>query len=49
MGSVAKDNASPYVGGRSLRWLKVKQLEYRLEERAGTKGPGALGRLDQGI
>ena len=32
-GLVAKDPASPYVGGRRLKWLKVKQREYRVEER----------------
>ena len=26
-GLVAKDPASPYVGGRTLKWLKVKQRE----------------------
>ena len=26
---VAKDPASPYVGGRTLNWLKVKQPKYR--------------------
>jgi bifunctional non-homologous end joining protein LigD len=31
-GMVAKDNASPYVAGRSLRWLKVKVPKYREEE-----------------
>jgi ATP-dependent DNA ligase len=30
---VAKDPAAPYVGGRTLKWLKVKQPEYRVEER----------------
>jgi ATP-dependent DNA ligase len=30
---VAKDPASPYVGGRSLKWLKGKQRDYRVEER----------------
>jgi bifunctional non-homologous end joining protein LigD len=28
-GLVAKDPASPYVGGRALKWLKVKQPHYR--------------------
>jgi ATP-dependent DNA ligase len=32
---VAMDPASPYVGGRTLRWLKV-QREYRVEGRGGT-------------
>jgi ATP-dependent DNA ligase len=30
---VAKDPASSYVGGRTLRWLKVKQPHYREGER----------------
>jgi ATP-dependent DNA ligase len=33
-GLVAKDDASPYKGGRTLSWLKVKQQGYRVEERA---------------
>jgi bifunctional non-homologous end joining protein LigD len=32
-GLVAKDPASPYVGGRTLKWLKVKQPKYRVGER----------------
>jgi hypothetical protein len=32
-GMVAKDPAAPYVGGRSLKWLKVKVPKYREEER----------------
>ena len=32
-GIVAKDPASPYVGGRTLKWLKVKQAHYRAVER----------------
>jgi ATP-dependent DNA ligase len=32
-GLVAKDQASPYVGERSLPWLKVKQPRYREVER----------------
>jgi bifunctional non-homologous end joining protein LigD len=32
-GVVAKDPASPYVGGRTLKWLKVKQPRYREGER----------------
>jgi ATP-dependent DNA ligase len=32
-GLVAKDPASPYVGGRTLRWLKVKVSKYREAER----------------
>jgi bifunctional non-homologous end joining protein LigD len=32
-GLVAKDPASPYRGGRTLKWLKVKQRDYRVAER----------------
>jgi bifunctional non-homologous end joining protein LigD len=32
-GLVAKDEASAYRGGRTLSWLKVRQRDYRLEER----------------
>jgi len=32
-GLVAKDQASPYVVGRTLKWLKVKQAKYRAGER----------------
>jgi bifunctional non-homologous end joining protein LigD len=32
-GLVAKDPASPYLGGRTLKWLKVKQAKYREGER----------------
>jgi bifunctional non-homologous end joining protein LigD len=32
-GMVAKDDASPYKGGRTLSWLKVKQPNYREGER----------------
>jgi hypothetical protein len=32
-GLVAKDPESPYVLGRTLKWLKVKQPKYREEER----------------
>ena len=32
-GLVAKDPDSRYVGGRTLKWLKVKQRECRVEER----------------
>ena len=34
-GMVAKDPASPYRGGRTLSWLKVKQRDYRAGERGG--------------
>lgn len=32
-GTVAKDPESPYVGGRTLRWLKMTQSHYREGER----------------
>jgi hypothetical protein len=32
-GMVGKDPESPYVAGRSLKWLKVKVPEYREQER----------------
>ena len=32
-GMVAKDPESKYVGGRTLKWLKVKVPEYRVKER----------------
>ena len=32
-GLVGKDEASPYVEGRTLSWLKVKVLHYREGER----------------
>jgi ATP-dependent DNA ligase len=32
-GLVAKDTGSPYRGGRTLKWLKVKQRDYRVAER----------------
>jgi bifunctional non-homologous end joining protein LigD len=32
-GIVAKDPESPYVPGRTLSWLKVKQKDYRKQER----------------
>src|SRR5260370_34679216 len=40
-GLVAKDPASPYVGGRTLKWLKVKQPHYR----EGERGWGAAGQI----
>jgi len=36
-GYVAKDPESPYVGGRSLKWLKVKVPKYREEKRGFNK------------
>jgi ATP-dependent DNA ligase len=30
---VAKDPESPYVGGRTLKWLNVKGRNYREDER----------------
>lgn len=32
-GLVAKDESSPYRGGRTLSWIKVRQRDYRVEER----------------
>jgi len=32
-GLVAKDPESPYIGGRTLKWLKVKVLHYREGQR----------------
>ena len=32
-GIVGKDPESPYVPGRTLKWLKVKQTDYRKEVR----------------
>ncbi len=32
-GLVAKDPESPYVPGRTLKWLKVKQIDHRVKER----------------
>ena len=32
-GLVAKDPESPYVPGRTLKWLKVNVKDYRKEER----------------
>src|SRR5260370_41488083 len=37
-GLVAKDPASLYVGGRTLKWLKGKQQDYRVEERGWDPG-----------
>ena len=36
-GIVGKDESSPYKGGRTLSWLKVKQADYRTEERGWSK------------
>jgi ATP-dependent DNA ligase len=40
-GLVAKDPASSYVGGRTLKWLKVKQVRYR-EGEGGWETKGRL-------
>jgi ATP-dependent DNA ligase len=32
-GLVAKEDSSPYLGGRTLSWLKVKQCDYRVAAR----------------
>jgi ATP-dependent DNA ligase len=34
-GLVGKDNASPYVGGRTPKWLKVKVPKHRGRARMG--------------
>jgi ATP-dependent DNA ligase len=34
---VAKDPDAPYVGGRTLNWLRVKVPKYREEERRSSK------------
>jgi ATP-dependent DNA ligase len=34
---VGKDPESPYVGGRTLKWMKVKQVKYREGERLELK------------
>jgi hypothetical protein len=39
---VANDPESPYVGGRSLKWLKVKVPKYREQERGFYKPEYAL-------
>ena len=41
-GLVAKDPESPYVGGRTLKWLKVKQAKYREQARGFFKPADAL-------
>jgi len=39
-GLVAKDEASPYAGGRTLSWLKVRQRDYRVAARGfRSRGP----------
>jgi hypothetical protein len=40
-GLVGKDPASPYRGGRTLSWLKIKQRDYRMKER-GFYDPGRV-------
>jgi ATP-dependent DNA ligase len=37
---VAKDPESLYVGGRSLKWLKVKVRNYRVKERGWEQSSG---------
>jgi bifunctional non-homologous end joining protein LigD len=41
-GLVAKDPQSPYVGGRTLKWLKVKQPDYREGERGWERQQNTL-------
>jgi ATP-dependent DNA ligase len=38
-GLVAKDPESLYLGGRTLKWLKVKQPKYREGERGWETEP----------
>ena len=45
-GLVGKDPESPYVGGRTLKWLKVKVPQYREGERGDD--PAGRGRADRG-
>ena len=40
-GMVGKDPESPYVPGRTLKWLKVKVKDYRKEERGFGVAPGS--------
>ena len=40
---VAKDTASPYKGGRTLAWLKVKVPHYREDERGWEPTASDLG------
>jgi hypothetical protein len=35
--AVGKDPESPYAGGRSLKWIKVRQPKYREGERGFEK------------
>jgi ATP-dependent DNA ligase len=39
-GLVAKDEASAYRGGRTLSWLRVRQRNYRVEERGWSQDSG---------
>jgi ATP-dependent DNA ligase len=32
-GLMAEDPESPYLGGHTLKWLKVRQRNYSVEER----------------
>ena len=41
-GLIGKDEASPYLEGRTLSWLKVKVPAYRLKER-GFYDPDRVG------
>ena len=43
-GLVGKDDASPYRGGRTLAWLKVKQRDYRVHERGWSQAAGPAKR-----
>jgi len=45
-GLVAKDESSPYRGGRTLSWIKVRQRDYRVEERGWNPGLRSYVRLN---
>jgi hypothetical protein len=41
-GLIAKDPESPYRGGHTVKWLKVRQRDYPVEERGWTPGNKSL-------
>jgi len=52
-GLAGKDDASPYRGGRTLSWLKVKQRDYRVEARGwdprAKVSQGLIHQLETGL
>jgi ATP-dependent DNA ligase len=44
-GLVAKDEAAPYVGGRTRAWLKVRQREYRVAAHGFHSRGGSSARI----